>query len=81
MGWKESLDHYLTTEPDNGFDDWCEAVLELLSDEFFEKNEDWVSNCNSTCNKWLNKIYDKKGYLSIQESAKLIERTHKIFIK
>lgn len=31
-----SLDRYLTTPPDDGFDSWIESVCDGLSNEFFE---------------------------------------------
>ena len=43
MDWKKSLDHYLTTPPD---DTVWDAIDECLSEEFFDKYESkgWVRN-------------------------------------
>lgn len=40
MDWKQSLDRYLTTPPSN--DDFYEEVLENLSPEFWDINEDRI---------------------------------------
>lgn len=42
MNWKTSLDKYLTNPPDNGFDFWCDKVIDHLSDEFYNLNENWI---------------------------------------
>jgi hypothetical protein len=44
MSWKQSLDRWLTTEPDNGYHDWVEQVFdnitpEELPDEDYNGNE------------------------------------------
>jgi len=46
MDFKTSLDKYLTTEPDNGFQHWSELVLDLIpettiSADEWDKNEDF----------------------------------------
>lgn len=82
MSWKVSLDRYLTSGPDDdGFDNWCEAVIESISDEFYEKNEDWINKYGEVSNEWFNKIFKRKDYLTPKESAKLIERAHRLYIK
>lgn len=76
MIWEASLDRYLTTPFDDGFEDWTEKVGDNLSDAFWEKNEDWFMN--DLCTDWLNKIFYKKD-LTIEQAAQLIERAHKLY--
>ena len=74
----KGLDRYLTFPPDSGFDDWAEAVMELHSDLFFDANIHWLSQ--KQYDKWLNKCFDYKN-LDPKETAQLIERAHRIYIK
>jgi hypothetical protein len=79
MSWKIGLDRYLTTPPDDGFSNWCEDLLgEKISDDFYEKNEDWLLDQNGTGNKWINKLFFKD--FDTTQAAKIIERAHKMFI-
>ena len=60
MNWKTSLDRYLTTPPDDGFNDWCEDVCgHKITDYFYEKNEPWIEEYGGLCNEWLNKLFNK----------------------
>lgn len=78
MDWKIGLDRYLTSPPEDDFDNWCEDVLgHKLSDSFYNANEEWVDDNNGQCNKWLNKLYDKGK--SPTEAAQIIERTFNIY--
>ena len=73
--WKKSLDNYLTTEPNDGFDNWCEQVTDCFSDKFYDLNEDWIFETNGQkgqCIQWLNK-YFKEGK-SPSEAAQQIEK-------
>jgi hypothetical protein len=80
MSWKISLDKYLTTPPDDGFDNWCDYIVENeISEDFYIENEDWIINGSGQCNKWLNKLFDQRK--TPTESAKIIERAFKIYIK
>lgn len=65
----KGLDRYLTTEPDDGYDQWCEAVTEAFSDEFFEANEDWILTNNGVCSLWM----DELQYMEPTEAARVIE--------
>lgn len=76
--WKAGLDRYLTQgPPDDGMDDWCEELESKLSSEFYNKNEDWITYCDTQCNKWMNKLFNKDK--SPEEAAKIIERAHKLY--
>lgn len=75
MDWKIGLDRYLTQSSDDGdYDEWCEMVIESLSDDFYDKNEDWVINDNQ-CDVWLNKLQDKDP----KEAARIIERAYNYY--
>lgn len=79
MNWKASLDKYLTTEPDDGFDRWCEDIIgNKVSDTFYEKNEERLNKYDGQCNKWLNKLFN--GGFSPEDAAKIIERAFAIYI-
>jgi hypothetical protein len=76
MNWKTSLDKYLTNPPDNGFDFWCDKVIDHLSDEFYNLNENWIMEYDGQCNKWLNKLFKSKNP---EQAAKIIERGFGLF--
>ena len=74
--WKIALDRYLTSEPDGSFDIWYEKALEAMSEEFYEKNTDWIDEYDGLCNQWLNKLYyDKEP----EEAGKIVERAFKVY--
>jgi len=78
MNWKASLDKYLTSPPDDGFDGWCDDILEKqISDAFFNKNEKWLLDNNGLCSKWLNVLFNRNK--NTDETAKIIERAFKIY--
>lgn len=77
MTWKASLDRYLTTPYDDGFEDWTEKICDKLPNAFWSKNVDWFID-SDFCLNWLNKIFYKKD-MTIEQAAQLIERTHKLY--
>ena len=78
MDWKVSLDRYLTTPPDDGFDGWCEDVLgNKITDTFYNENEKWIDEYNGQCNKWLNDLF-RRGK-DTTEAAQMVERAFKIY--
>ncbi len=80
MGFHESLDKYLTTAPEDDFDNWCDDLLgEKLSDEFYRLNEDWIEATKGTCEKWINKLFNCNK--SPTEAALIIERAYKLYVK
>ena len=80
MNWKKGLDRYLTTEPNDGFDVWCEDVLgSKISDTFYNENEPWIDKYDGLCNKWLNELFNRGK--NTTEAAKIIERAFKLYIK
>ncbi len=56
--WKASLDKYLTSSPDNRFDNWCEEVENAFTDEFYEANEDWIMQSGGECNTLMNELFN-----------------------
>lgn len=77
MNWKKSLDKYLSSPPDDGFDGWYDEVVEKhLTDDFFNKYEDFIMESSGQFNKWMNKLFFEKGK-SPEEAAKIIERITK----
>lgn len=79
FNFKESLDKYLTSEPsDDGFSEWSENVVDNFSDEFFQKNEDWIMN-NEMCNRWMNNLFSNE--YEPQEASKILERMFSVFIE
>lgn len=80
MGFSESLDKYLTTPPEDDFDNWCEDLLgNKISDDFYNLNEKWIDESNGTCEKWINKLFNFDK--STTEAALIIERAYKLYIK
>jgi len=78
MDWKASLDKYLTTPPDDGFDNWCENVVgKEISDSFYSENEDWIEEYNGQCNKWLNDLFNRSKHPT--DAAKILERAFKYY--
>jgi len=79
MSWKVSLDRYLTEPPDDGFDNWSEKVINSFSEDFYNKNEDWImDNTNKNqCNIWFNELF-RRG-IAPQETVLIIERAFKLF--
>jgi hypothetical protein len=70
--WKKSLDKHLTTEPNDGFDNWCEEVTDCFSDKFYDLNEEWIFETNKQCSKWLEKHFIEGK--SPSEAAQQIEK-------
>ena len=76
---RNSLDKYLTTPPDDGFDNWCEDTCNSITDMFFWENETWINEYSGQCNKWLNELFKRSK--STIEAAQIIERAFKLFIR
>ena len=69
MDWKQSLDRYLTTPPDDGFDDYCDAVIQAIDDKFFTANEKWI--LGEKGDKLLVECF--KSGMDIQQAVKVIK--------
>jgi hypothetical protein len=78
MNWKTSLDRFLTTPPDDGYEDWAEELVgNHISDQFFDNNEWWLKESDGQCKRWMNDLFYKKGK-SPKEAALILERAFKI---
>jgi len=77
MNWKQSLDRYLTTPPDDGFTDYCEAVTEAFTDTFFDTNESRILDDTEQIDKWLDKLCFSG--VEPEKAAKIIERAFKFY--
>lgn len=69
--FQQSLDKYLTTPPDDGFDNWCEDVMSHIPDHLYYPHEQLLNQSSGVCNKWLNKLFDKE-YYSLEASQILM---------
>jgi hypothetical protein len=80
MNWKDSLDKYLTTPPNDGFDNWIEDVLgNKITDTFYNENEKWIEENDGLCEKWLNYLFDRGK--TPTEAAEIVERAFNIYFK
>lgn len=79
MDWKIGLDRYLTQEPDDSFDSYCECVIDSHDDLFYELNEDWINEYDGQHNKWLNDLF--KRDIPFKTATKLIERARAFSLK
>ena len=71
------MDKYLTQEPYNYlFDNWCEKVIDLFDNDFYDQNEDWIIE-SDLCNKWMNKVFDKGT--EPKQAVLIIQRTFKLY--
>jgi hypothetical protein len=74
---KAAIDRYIEREPDNGFQDFCEAVDDKFTDEFFYDQRHFIDTPDGTCNTWLNKLFAKE--ISPLIAAEIIERAFKFY--
>ena len=83
MSFETDLDKYLTTPPDDGFDVFCEGVIEAISDSFFFKNDIWIIEAELSAD-WLEKLFIQNR-LNANETfshcANVIERAFNIYVK
>lgn len=75
----KGLDRYLTSEPDNGFDNWCDNLLNNhISNDLYNIDEDWFCEPIGKCNQLLN-VYFSEGK-SPKEGGQRIERYYRLFL-
>lgn len=75
----KGFDRWLTTPPDDGFDEFAEFVMNELSPEYFDKYEADITSCElNWFNKMLHEYYYNpvEGLTTYVEFAKDIERRH-----
>lgn len=59
---------------------WNDRLIDELSDEFYDRNEDWVREKVGQFYIWAIQIYYDRD-LTKEQAARLIERGHRMFIK
>lgn len=69
-----NFDRWLTTEPSDNFDNWCDQTIDAVSNDFYETFDDWLIADGLG---WFEKLF-KKGH-EPKLAAKIIERTHKLY--
>ncbi len=73
--WKAGLDRYLSASPpEDGFTEFIEAVIDNLSEDFYNKHEDWVNEDNGDFIKWMNELSAIQA--DPKEIALIIEKRH-----
>ena len=78
MNWKISLDRYLTTPPDDGFDGYFDQIVESFTEKFWDEHENWIldsKDFQTLVENCFNKGRDPKY------SSKIIERAFNIYHK
>lgn len=60
MSWKQDLDRYLTTEPDNGFNSYAEKVADNYPTAFFDHIEmcAWLGSDEEI--EWIEEYFNKE---------------------
>jgi hypothetical protein len=78
LKFKEALDKYLTTPPN---ENWCygEDVINEFSYEFYIENEYWIEDLESECDKWMQTLEERER--TPKESARIIERAFRRYLK
>ena len=71
-------DRFIGAPFDDGFDDWCDEVIEGFSDKFYKANEDWIIEGDGQFNEWANELFYKRDKLP-KEAAVIIERAHGLY--
>jgi len=77
MDWKQSLDRYITTHPYDGFDGWCELVIDTVSAECYAQHEAFFDETGGLLDKWLNKLFRED--VSIEYAANAIELAIRLY--
>ena len=76
--FQQSLDRYLTTPPEDRYNDqWWDELMESFSNEFFQNNEEFIVDEDGQCDKWAYRLFENDKMPS--EASKIIERAHKIY--
>jgi|GEM_PF-6113910 len=71
----KGLDRWLTIEPDNGWDNFCEMTLNLVPNEFYNENEKFFDS--DDCNHLLNKLFNSEK--SPKRSVEILMRLIKLY--
>ena len=68
----KGLDKWLTTPPDEGFDNWADDVIDHFTNEYYEAHEKEIASSSGEMNDLINKYFNEG--LSPNEAAEKIER-------
>ena len=60
--FQQSLDRYLTSEPEDDYTPYVEAVIDAYSEEFYQKIDGTKFEDSDIENKWLEKLNRKLKY-------------------
>jgi len=52
-------------------------VVDSFTDDFFEKNDEWIIDYNSQCDRWMTKLINREP----KQTAQIIERAFRRYIK
>ena len=73
---KIDIDRWIERLPDEKIDSYIELLIDQLSDQFYEANEDWILE-STIANNWYNRFYDLDK--TPKFAAEVIERAFKIY--
>lgn len=63
MGFKEDLDKYLTTPPNNGFESYCDSVWDCIADDIAEHMMKSDFDGSNTETMWFEKLQNRLKYV------------------
>ena len=69
---KNSLDRWLTTEPEDSYTPYYEEVVERFTESFYEAHEESIVCSDGSIPTWIERMYNKGR--SPKEAAMTIER-------
>ncbi len=75
--WKASLDRYLTTEPEDDFTPYVEAICNYVPEEFYNQHESWFDEYDGECNRLLSLCFSEG--IEPKQAARFIETIYQIF--
>lgn len=73
MDIKNAIDKYVTDGPNYDLDQYCEMILEEVSDKFYNENREWLEDVSGDFNTKLNALYNTG--VDVKTAAEIIEAT------
>lgn len=79
--FSQSLDRYLTTNPNENLDNFIDLVIESVSDKFYDENEEWLMESpeGNVFENWC--VYLSNKEYSPVISASIIQRAFSLYLK
>ena len=74
MEWKLSLDRWLTSPPEEYYDNWVDDTINLIPNTKYQLYESWILDYK---NRWFDRLFTKG--LTPKEASKVITRGLLIF--